>query len=184
MPVIRTLPPRWLARLNREELVDRLHRELGGEETPAPRPYIFQADLAESSQQAFVIWEEWKDVSPPERMHIIVDAYERWDRDGNDGPAIATILGIAVGATTAEAIRLNLLPFAVYPADPHPGWDQSRWSEINDALRPYGMLETRAVAYAAFPTREMRDRVWKSLSEKIPWGGWHRVEFAGDGVDR
>lgn len=186
MPVIREKARLWKAKRPRESLIAQLCAELRGEDTPPPRPYIFQSELSRlSRRRVIVIWDEWKDLSPADRTEAILEAYERHDREGHAEPPIAPTLGLILGATYLDAMRLELLPYDISPTEIiPPGWDAAQSSRIEDAMRHHGAIETGRGPALCFPSREMRDQVFERLIEATPEGCWHKYDPPEDGATR
>lgn len=115
MPVIRN-GTRQSARA--AELTRRLADELVREQ-PAGQPVVYENRIGASSRyNVTVLWDDWAGLDRVARSRVILDAYELTD------PTKTGQIAIAQGLTTAEAVSLGLLPFAVFPhLDPAPGKD-------------------------------------------------------------
>jgi hypothetical protein len=157
----------------KESFVDQLARELRGETTPDPRPYIFEVPMnGPESYHVVVVWEAWPGMSLSDRCEIIMDAYDAYDQSGNPNGPLAPRITIALGATIREAIDDGLLPYTIRPVLPN-GVDED--DDLKRAMIEEGAVQLSGGEWLLmFPSPDMADEVYDRIHERLPRVEWYR----------
>jgi hypothetical protein len=111
MPVTRTgVHGKTLTKHHHAELERRLLEEWQATPSEYPRPDIVEETDGAKTVHAFVVWDEWKDLSPEERSEIILSGYEDFY-----GEKQAQELSVAMGLTPDEAQALGMSNQRLFP---------------------------------------------------------------------
>lgn len=156
----------------RTELVKELAHELVKEEGLG-QPLIIERKVAQTERlHVFVIWDRWREVPPADRSGIIFDAYDHAE------PSTSERISIAMGVTTEEGMRLNLLPYSV--ALTRPYGEGVSTEMLIDAMKDEGASLTRQGWQLRFPTQVLADTSLQRLNQRIPGGYWVVVQQRGE----
>jgi hypothetical protein len=167
MPVIRgQLPSNPLTKKRRAELIDKLMNELAGK-GESIGPVIFEIPLDGMSQiDVLVVWDEWEPVRPEDRSAIILEAYKKQK----------VKVGLASGATHAEALEQDLLPYTITSNPPHG--EKAAPDKLRVAKLAAGGIPVGGQIVLRFPTMSTAHTALQKLSELFPDGYWTIVRTA------
>jgi hypothetical protein len=168
MPVIRgRSTANVLTPERREQLRENLAGELSGQRMP-DGPLIFEIPLEQSDRMdVIVVWNEFEELWAEDRSQVILDAYG--DRRNQ--------IAMAMGVTYHEAIKQQVLPYAVVP--------MNRRGEADPAELRRAMLEEGGIALEGgkvelrFPTLAMAETAHQHLVDLLPGGYWSILEGVG-----
>lgn len=168
MPVIRSQDQASIITPEkRRELIKQLKSELEGKSAPGG-PVIFEIPLPDQNRiDVLVIWSSWKPINSTDRSNMIVEAYK------NSKIKIAQ----ALGATYAEAIEQNLLPYSVLPMVRQ---GEASEKELRNAMLAQGgiALENGKVDLR-FPTMFLAEQAHRHLADSLPKGYWSIAHTVG-----
>ena len=177
MPVFRngTRQPAQVTALTRR-LADELTRE-----QPIGQPVVYENRIGQSPRYSVtVIWDAWDGMDRVARSRVILDAYELAD------PSKTGQISIAVGLTTADAVSMGILPFAVVPHVEHKD-DIVQREAVKDILRQEpGVVSGVHGLELRFRTLSEASEAVRRLESALPTVLWivvHNLDAHSNGDD-
>lgn len=168
MPVIRGRAPESVVTVEqRQDVAERLARELAGEQTPKG-PVIFEIPLERHDRiDVLVVWDAWKPFESEDRSKMILDAYK------DSRSQVAQALGV----TYEEAIEQQVLPYAVVPMIRPEELDEQ---DVKNVMRAQGGFELEnGKVDLRFPTMSLAEEAHRRLADSMPKGYWSIVQTVG-----
>jgi len=113
-----------------------------------------------------VIWDKWNDLQPSDRSKVIIDAYAQ--ANCHAGWTIT----VAMGLTSAEALRLGFLPYSIVTTCSKGDPESS--ASLVQAMSGAGgvVLKIGATTQLRFPTLGEAKEAYRQLAQRIPGPYW------------
>lgn len=158
-----------------EELERRLLEEWRATPSEFPRPDIVEESDGSKTVHAFVIWDEWKNLSPEERTEVILNGYEQFY-----GEIPAKELSVAMGLTSHEAQGLGMSEIRLFPTldrvDPMAFAQQTR-----ELAEMYGDTDLDTVVERALLLAEYAQKgkgIEKGYVEEVAEDLAYRIDYS------
>lgn len=125
------------------------------------------------SVHILVVWDEWKDLTIPQRGRVIADAFEA------AFPAEQSVLRLAMGLTPGEALSQGHLHYQIVPMV--RATDKVTDKQARDAMASAGgvLMQVGGDQQLRFATRAQVEEAYRRLVEKINKPIWTLVEEVG-----